>query len=181
MYRAGAVGLACIEAARISGASRIVSVDINAKKETRALEFGATDFICPKDFPDRKIQDVIVEIFDGGVDWAFECTGSVAAMRTGLESTKKGWGVCVILGVAKANEEVSTRPFNLITGRQWRGSAYGGWQSRSDMGRLVDLDLNGTINLGRYITHRLGLERIEEAFDLLRSGNSIRCVLQVSQ
>ncbi|KAL8275272.1 hypothetical protein Esti_000856 [Eimeria stiedai] len=177
--RAGAVGLACIEAARVAGASKIVAVDRNRAKEAVALRFGATDFLCPLDFQDRDIQAVLIELFNGGVDYSFECTGNVTVMRAAFECTKKGWGICVVLGVARAGEEVSTRPFNLICGRQWRGSAYGGWRGRTDISKLVDLDRKGTVDLSRYVTHRLPLERIDEAFDLLRSGTCIRCVLQL--
>ncbi|OEH80452.1 alcohol dehydrogenase class III [Cyclospora cayetanensis] len=176
VFGAGAVGLSCIEGSRIAEASRIIAVDRNRQRALQAFQFGATDFLCPLDFPEQSLQDVILQKFDGGVDFSFECTGSVSVMRSAFECTKKGWGVSVVLGVAGQGEELSTRPFNLIVGRQWRGAAYGGWQSRTDMSKLVELH-----SLNRYVTHRLTLERIEEAFDILRNGSCIRCVLSMHE
>ncbi|XP_026190605.1 alcohol dehydrogenase class-3 [Cyclospora cayetanensis] len=149
VFGAGAVGLSCIEGSRIAEASRIIAVDRNRQRALQAFQFGATDFLCPLDFPEQSLQDVILQKFDGGVDFSFECTGSVSVMRSAFECTKKGWGVSVVLGVAGQGEELSTRPFNLIVGRQWRGAAYGGWQSRTDMSKLVELHRSKQIESGQ--------------------------------
>ncbi|CDJ43778.1 Alcohol dehydrogenase class-3, related [Eimeria tenella] len=143
--RVGCVGLACVEASRLAGAAAVLAVDRCSSKEAAARKFGATHFLCTSDCQNEKIQNKIFEIFQGGVDFSFDCTGNVGIMRAALECTKKGWGVSVILGVAGQGEEIRTRPFNLIVGRQWRGAAFGGWQSRSDMPKLVDLHMSNKI------------------------------------
>ncbi|MEG6655200.1 zinc-binding dehydrogenase, partial [Pseudomonas aeruginosa] len=137
---------------------------------------GATDFINPKDY-DKPIQDVIVELTDGGVDYSFECVGNVQLMRAALECCHKGWGESVIIGVAGAGQEISTRPFQLVTGRVWRGSAFGGVRGRSELPSYVEKAQKGEIPLDTFITHTMGLEDINEAFELMHEGKSIRTVI----
>jgi S-(hydroxymethyl)glutathione dehydrogenase/alcohol dehydrogenase len=176
VFGLGGIGLACIMGAKQAGASRIVAIDINPRKFELAKELGATDCINPKDH-DRPIQDVIVELTDGGVDFSFECIGNVDVMRSALECCHKGWGESVIIGVAGAGKEISTRPFQLVTGRVWRGSAFGGVKGRTELPGIVEQSMNGQLNLDHFVTHTLPLERINEAFDLMHSGESIRTVI----
>ncbi|HCL5871685.1 S-(hydroxymethyl)glutathione dehydrogenase/class III alcohol dehydrogenase [Klebsiella pneumoniae] len=157
-------------------AGRILAVDTNPDKFTLAKEMGATDFINPNDY-DKPIQDVIVELTDGGVDFSFECIGNVNVMRAALECCHKGWGESVIIGVAGAGQEIKTRPFQLVTGRVWRGSAFGGVKGRSQLPGMVEDAMAGKIRLDPFITHRLPLEQINEAFDLMHEGKSIRTVI----
>jgi len=176
VFGIGAVGLACIEALKIVGASRIIAVDINEEKFEIAKSWGATDCVNPK-AEKKPIQDVIVDMTGGGVDYSFECIGNVQVMRAALECCHKGWGESVIIGVAAGGQEISTRPFQLVTGRVWRGSAFGGWKSRNQVPGLVDKYLKGEVTLDRYITHEMAFDNINDAFHLLHEGKCLRCVL----
>lgn len=172
----GAVGLAVAMGCRAAGAGRVVGIDINKDKFEMAKKFGCTEFINPKDY-EKPIQQVIVEKYDGGMDFTFECVGNVATMRAALESCHKGWGTSVIVGVAGSGQEISTRPFQLVTGRVWKGTAFGGWKSRDSVPKLVDEYLSKKIMLDEFVTHSLAFEKINEAFDLLHAGKSIRAIL----
>ena len=176
VFGLGGIGLSVVQGAVMSGAGRIVCVDINPDKFAMARMLGATDFINPKDY-DQPIQDVIVDLTDGGADYSFECIGNVEVMRSALECCHKGWGESVIIGVAGAGQEISTRPFQLVTGRVWRGTAFGGVRGRTELPGYVDKYLNGEINIDDMVTHTMGLEDINKAFDLMHSGQSIRSVI----
>lgn len=176
VFGLGGIGLAVIQGAVQAKAGRILAIDTNPAKFELARAMGATDCINPKDH-DRPIQDVIVELTDGGVDFSFECIGNVKVMRAALECCHKGWGESVIIGVAGAGQEISTRPFQLVTGRVWRGSAFGGVKGRSELPGMVEQAMAGKISLDPFITHELPLERINEAFDLMHAGKSIRTVI----
>lgn len=176
IFGLGGIGLAAIIGAKIAKASRIIAIDINPGKFDIARELGATDCVNPKDF-DKPIQDVIVEMTDGGVDYSFECVGNVQLMRAALECCHKGWGESVIIGVAGAGQEISTRPFQLVTGRVWRGSAFGGVKGRTELPAYVAKAQSGEIPLDTFITHTMGLEDINKAFDLMHEGKSIRTVI----
>jgi len=175
----GAVGLAAIMGCKKAGASRIIAIDINKDKFETAKQFGATDCVNPRDH-DKPIQQVIVDLTDGGVDFSFEAVGNVSTMRAALEATHKGWGVSVIIGVAAAGQEISTRPFQLVTGRTWKGTAFGGWKSRDSVPKLVSEYLNGSLKVDEFVTHRRKLTEINEAFDLMHSGVSIRAVVSIA-
>ena len=179
IFGLGAIGLACIQGAQMAKAKRIIAIDINSNKFELAKQFGATDCINPKDYS-SPIQQVIVELTDGGVDYSFECIGNVNVMRSALECCHKGWGESVIIGVAGAGEEISTRPFQLVTGRVWRGTAFGGVKGRSQLPGYVQQYMCGEIKIDEFITHNLPFEKINEAFDLLHEGKSIRTVLSYS-
>ncbi len=157
-------------------AGRIVAVDINEDKFEMARQLGATDFVNPKHY-DQPIQDVIVDLTDGGADYSFECVGNVDLMRSALECCHKGWGESVIIGVAGAGQEISTRPFQLVTGRSWRGTAFGGARGRTDVPKIVDWYMDGKINIDDLITHTMPLDEINTAFDLMHRGESIRSVV----
>lgn len=176
IFGLGGIGLSAIIGAVMAKASRIIGIDINPDKFEIAKQLGATDVINPKDY-DRPIQDVLVEMTDGGVDYSFECIGNVQVMRAALECCHKGWGESVIIGVAGAGEEISTRPFQLVTGRVWRGSAFGGVRGRSELPDYVERYLKGEFELDTFITHTMGLEDINHAFDLMHEGKSIRSVI----
>lgn len=176
VFGLGGIGLAVIQGAVQAKASRIIAVDINPDKFALAREMGATDCVNPKDH-DKPIQDVIVAMTDGGVDYSFECIGNVDVMRAALECCHKGWGESIIIGVAGAGKEIRTRPFQLVTGRVWRGSAFGGVKGRSQLPGMVQQAMRGEIRLDPFITHRLPLEQINEAFDLMHEGKSIRTVI----
>merc|ERR1712151_1301410 len=150
----------------MAGAGRIIGIDINESKFDLAKQLGATDVVNPQNF-DKPIQEVIVEMTDGGVDYSFECIGNVQVMRSALECTHKGWGESVVIGVAASGQEISTRPFQLVTGRVWRGTAFGGWKSRTQVPSLVDMYMNGEVKLDQYITHEMSFDKINEAFELL--------------
>jgi len=177
VFGLGGIGLAVIQGAVQAGASRIIGVDVNPAKFELAREMGATDCINPRDF-DKPVQEVIVELTDGGVDYSFECIGNVDVMRSALECCHKGWGESVIIGVAGAGQEIRTRPFQLVTGRVWRGSAFGGVKGRSQLPGMVQQAMRGEIRLDPFITHELPLEQINEAFDLMHRGESIRTVIR---
>ncbi|ELG2043036.1 S-(hydroxymethyl)glutathione dehydrogenase/class III alcohol dehydrogenase [Vibrio fluvialis] len=176
IFGLGGIGLSAIIGARMVGASRIIGIDINEKKFELAKQLGATDCINPQQF-DKPIQDVIIEMTDGGVDFSFECIGNVNVMRQALECCHKGWGESVIIGVAGAGQEISTRPFQLVTGRVWRGSAFGGVKGRSQLPGIVEQYLAGEFGLQEFITHTMPLDEINEAFELMHSGESIRSVI----
>lgn len=176
VFGLGGIGLAVIMGAKQAGASRIIGVDINPDKFELARSLGATDTVNSKDH-DEPIQEVIVEMTDGGVDYSFECIGNVDVMRSALECAHKGWGESIVIGVAGAGQEISTRPFQLVTGRVWRGSAFGGVRGRTQLPDMVLQSMNGELPLEPFITHTLPLERINEAFDLMHEGKSIRTVI----
>lgn len=176
VFGLGGVGLSVIQGAVMAKAERIIAVDVNIDKEQMARQLGATDFVNPKDY-DQPIQDVIVELTDGGVDYSFEAVGNVDLMRAALECCHKGWGESTIIGVAGAGQEICTRPFQLVTGRVWRGSAFGGVKGRSELPGLVDQYMAGNVKVDEMITHTMGLEDINRAFDLMHEGQSIRSVI----
>ncbi|KJF80580.1 S-(hydroxymethyl)glutathione dehydrogenase/class III alcohol dehydrogenase [Photobacterium angustum] len=176
VFGLGGIGLAAIIGATMAKASRIIAVDINEEKFELARKLGATDCINPMKF-DKPIQEVIVELTDGGVDYSFECIGNVNVMRSALECCHKGWGESVIIGVAGAGQEISTRPFQLVTGRVWRGSAFGGVKGRSELPGIVDRYMAGEFQLDDFISFNMGLDKINEAFDLLHEGKSIRTII----
>jgi S-(hydroxymethyl)glutathione dehydrogenase / alcohol dehydrogenase len=176
IFGLGGVGLSCIQGAAMAKAGRIIAVDINPDKEAMAKSLGATDFVNPNDY-DAPIQQVIVDLTDGGVDYSFEAVGNVKLMRAALECCHKGWGESTIIGVAGSGQEICTRPFQLVTGRVWRGSAFGGVKGRSQLPGMVDQYMKGEIKVDEMITHTMGLEDINEAFDLMHEGKSIRSVI----
>ncbi|HYD71163.1 MAG TPA: S-(hydroxymethyl)glutathione dehydrogenase/class III alcohol dehydrogenase [Azospirillum sp.] len=180
VFGLGGIGLSAIIGAVMAKASRIIGIDINPSKFEIAKQLGATDVINPKDY-DRPIQEVLVELTDGGVDYSFECIGNVQVMRAALECCHKGWGESVIIGVAGAGEEISTRPFQLVTGRVWRGSAFGGVRGRSELPEYVERYMRGEFELDTFITHTMGLNDINHAFDLMHEGKSIRSVILYNQ
>jgi S-(hydroxymethyl)glutathione dehydrogenase/alcohol dehydrogenase len=176
IFGLGGIGLSAVIGATMAKASRIIAIDINESKFELAKKLGATDCINPKNY-DQPIQDVIVELTDGGVDYSFECIGNVNVMRSALECCHKGWGESIIIGVAGAGQEISTRPFQLVTGRVWRGTAFGGVKGRSELPEYVERYLAGEFALNDFITHTMTLEKINEAFDLMHEGKSIRSVI----
>jgi len=176
VFGLGGVGLSCIQGAVMNGARRIIGVDINPDKFALAKKLGATDVINPKDHQ-KPIQQVIVDMTDGGVDYSFECIGLTQTMRAALECCHKGWGESTIIGVAASGQEICTRPFQLVTGRVWRGSAFGGVKSRSQVPLLVKQYQLGQINLDDLVTHRQTLAEINDAFHLMHDGKSIRSVV----
>lgn len=176
IFGLGGIGLSAIIGATMAKASRIIAIDINESKFDLAQKLGATDCINPQKF-DKPIQEVIVEMTDGGVDYSFECIGNVNVMRSALECCHKGWGESVIIGVAGAGQEISTRPFQLVTGRVWKGSAFGGVKGRSELPGYVDRYMAGEFNLSDFITHTMPLDDVNEAFHLMHEGKSIRTVL----
>lgn len=176
IFGLGGIGLAAIQGAVQAKAGRIIAIDTNPGKFELARSMGATDCINPKDH-DKPIQEVIVAMTDGGVDFSFECIGNVDVMRAALECCHKGWGESIIIGVAGAGQEIKTRPFQLVTGRVWRGSAFGGVKGRTQLPGMVEQAMKGEIQLDPFITHTLPLEKINEAFDLMHEGKSIRTVI----
>lgn len=179
VFGLGAVGLAVLMGCKVAGASRIIGVDINPNKFEQAKQFGATECVNPKDH-DKPIQQVLIEMTDGGVDFSFECIGLTQTMRQALECCHKGWGVSTIIGVAASGTEIATRPFQLITGRVWKGTAFGGWKSRDSVPLLVQRYLNGELKVDEFITHNVKLEDINEAFHLMHKGESIRTMVHFS-
>jgi S-(hydroxymethyl)glutathione dehydrogenase / alcohol dehydrogenase len=177
VFGLGGIGLSVIQGLVLAKAERIIAVDINPKKFDMAKSLGATDFINSTE-QDRPVQEVIVDLTDGGVDYSFECIGNVRTMRAALECCHKGWGESTIIGVAAVGEEISTRPFQLVTGRVWRGTAFGGVKGRSELPDYVDRYMAGEIKIDPMISHTLPLERINEAFDLMHEGKSIRSVIK---
>jgi S-(hydroxymethyl)glutathione dehydrogenase/alcohol dehydrogenase len=177
VFGMGGIGLSVVQGAVMAKAGRIVVVDTNPAKFEMAKLLGATDFINPKDYPDTPIQQVIVELTNGGVDYSFECIGNVHVMRSALECCHKGWGESIIIGVAGVGQEISTRPFQLVTGRVWRGSAFGGVKGRSQLPTYVERYMAGEIKIDEMITEVLPLERINDAFELMHAGKVIRSVI----
>ncbi|MDR4518448.1 MAG: S-(hydroxymethyl)glutathione dehydrogenase/class III alcohol dehydrogenase [Nitrosomonas sp.] len=175
VFGLGGIGLNVIQGARMVGADKIIGIDINSKREAMAREFGMTHFLNPNEVPD--IVDAIVQLTDGGADYSFECIGNTKVMRQALECTHKGWGRSIIIGVAEAGAEISTRPFQLVTGRKWEGTAFGGARGRTDVPKIVDWYMDGKINIDSLITHTLKLEDINEGFRLMKAGESIRSVV----
>jgi len=176
VFGLGAIGLAVIQGAQMAKAGRIIAIDVNPDKFELARQFGATDFVNPKDHSDS-IQQVIIDMTDGGVDYSFECIGNVNVMRSALECCHKGWGESIIIGVAGAGQEIATRPFQLVTGRVWKGSAFGGVKGRSQLPGYVEQYMRGEIKIDEFITHDMPFDQINHAFDLLHEGKSIRTVL----
>jgi len=177
VFGLGGIGLSVIQGAVMAQAGRIIVIDINPAKFKMAQQLGATDTINPSDY-DMPIQEVIAELTDGGVDYSFECVGNTQLMRSALECCHKGWGESIIIGVAGAGEEISTRPFQLVTGRVWRGSAFGGVKGRSQLPGYVEQYLAGEIEVDAMVTHTLPLEQINHAFELMHRGESIRSVIR---
>jgi S-(hydroxymethyl)glutathione dehydrogenase/alcohol dehydrogenase len=178
VFGLGGIGLNVIQGARMVGADKIIGVDLNPGREAMARQFGMTHFLNPKDH--ANIVDAIVQLTDGGADYSFECIGNTTTMRQALECCHKGWGQSIIIGVAPAGAEISTRPFQLVTGRQWKGSAFGGARGRTDVPKIVDWYMEGKLNIDSLITHKLKLEDINKGFDLMKSGESIRSVVEFS-
>mmetsp|Transcript_4358 Transcript_4358/g.15913 ORF Transcript_4358/g.15913 Transcript_4358/m.15913 type:complete len:381 (-) Transcript_4358:87-1229(-) len=181
VFGLGAVGLAVIYGCKMAGAKKIFAVDINPAKFEIAKKFGATDCINPKDYPDKPIQQVITGLSESGfgIDYTFEAIGRVETMRSALECAHRGWGKSVIIGVAGSGQEISTRPFQLVTGRQWLGTAFGGYKSRSSVPQLVDQYMEGKIPLEDFVTDRMKLEDINKAFEKLHEGSCLRCVIDM--
>jgi S-(hydroxymethyl)glutathione dehydrogenase/alcohol dehydrogenase len=176
VFGLGGIGLNVIQGCRLVGAGMIVGVDLNPRREALARAFGMTHFVDARESGDRLVAD-LVELTKGGADYSFECIGNVATMRQALECCHKGWGTSVIIGVAGAGQEISTRPFQLVTGRVWKGSAFGGARGRTDVPKIVDWYMEGRINIDDLITHRLALADINAGFDLMHAGESIRSVV----
>jgi S-(hydroxymethyl)glutathione dehydrogenase/alcohol dehydrogenase len=177
VFGLGGIGLNVIQGCRIAGADKIVGVDINPARKQLGEKFGMTHFVNPKEV-EGDLVPYLVDLTGGGADYSFECIGSVEVMRQALECCHKGWGESVIIGVAGAGEEISTRPFQLVTGRVWRGTAFGGAKGRSDVPKIVDWYMEGKINIDDLITHKMPLEQINDAFDLMHEGKSIRSVVE---
>ena len=175
VFGLGGIGLNVIQAARMVGADKIVGVDINPAREEMARRFGMTHFINPRNT--RNVVDDIIQLTDGGADYSFECIGNTTTMRQALECCHKGWGQSIIIGVAAAGQEISTRPFQLVTGREWKGSAFGGARGRTDVPKIVDWYMEGKLNIDDLITHTMPLEHINEGFELMERGESIRSVV----
>ena len=176
VFGLGGIGLNVLQAARMVGANKIIGVDINNDKEAWGRKFGMTDFVNPKDLNGDVVQE-LVKLTDGGADFTFDCTGNTDVMRQALEACHRGWGVSVVIGVAEAGKEIATRPFQLVTGRVWKGTAFGGAKGRTDVPKIVDWYMNGKIEIDSMITHTLKLEDINMGFDLMHEGKSIRSVV----
>ncbi len=176
VFGLGGIGLNVIQGAKMVGANKIVGVDLNADKEAWGKKFGMTHFVNPKTVKGALV-DHLVELTDGGADYSFDCTGNTDVMRDALECCHRGWGTSVIIGVAEAGKEISTRPFQLVTGRTWKGTAFGGAKGRTDVPKIVDWYMNQKIQIDPMITHVMGLEDINKAFDLMHEGKSIRSVV----
>ena len=177
VFGLGGIGLNVVQGARMAGADKIIGVDLNPGRETMAREFGMTDFINPRDIGADKVVQAIIDMTGGGVEYSFDCTGNVQVMRQALECCHRGWGESIIIGVAEAGQEIATRPFQLVTGRVWRGSAFGGARGRTDVPKIVDWYMDKKIAIDPLITHVLPLEKINDAFDLMHRGESIRSVV----
>ncbi|MBI3249945.1 MAG: S-(hydroxymethyl)glutathione dehydrogenase/class III alcohol dehydrogenase [Deltaproteobacteria bacterium] len=176
VFGLGGIGLNVIQGARLAGANKIIGVDINPGRKPLAEKFGMTHFVNPKEVQGDLVA-YLVDLTGGGADYSFECVGNVQLMRQALECCHRGWGVSVIIGVAGAGQEISTRPFQLVTGRVWKGTAFGGARGRTDVPKIVDWYMDGKINIDDLITHVLPLDRINEGFDLMHAGKSIRAVV----
>jgi len=176
VFGLGGIGLNVVQGARLVGANKIIGVDLNPKREALARKFGITHFVNPKEVKGDLVP-YLVDVTDGGADYSFECIGNVDVMRQALECCHRGWGVAVIIGVAGAGQEIKTRPFQLVTGRVWKGTAFGGARGRTDVPKIVDWYMEKKINIDDLITHTMPLEKINEAFDLMHTGESIRSVV----
>jgi S-(hydroxymethyl)glutathione dehydrogenase/alcohol dehydrogenase len=176
VFGLGGIGLNVLQGARMVGASKIIGVDVNGDKEEWGRKFGMTDFVNPKTLSGDVVEE-LVKLTDGGADFTFDCTGNTDVMRQALEACHRGWGVSVIIGVAEAGKEIATRPFQLVTGRVWKGTAFGGAKGRTDVPKIVDWYMNGKIEIDSMITHTLGLEDINKGFELMHEGKSIRSVV----
>ena len=161
----------------VAGADKVIGVDLNPARQEMARKFGMTHFINPDEVGRDKVVQAVIDLTGGGADFSFECIGNVHTMRQALECCHKGWGQSFIIGVAAAGQEISTRPFQLVTGREWKGSAFGGARGRTDVPKIVDWYMDGKLNIDDLITHTLPLERINEGFDLMKRGESIRSVV----
>ena len=177
VFGLGGIGLNVIQGCKLAKASVIVGVDLNPERKQIAEKFGMTDFVNPKDYPDNKLQEKLIELTNGGADYSFECIGNVNVMRQALECCHKGWGESIIIGVAGSGQEIATRPFQLVTGRVWRGTAFGGAKGRTDVPKIVDWYMDKKINIDDLITHEFAIEDINKAFDLMHEGKSIRSVI----
>ncbi|MCZ8279065.1 MAG: S-(hydroxymethyl)glutathione dehydrogenase/class III alcohol dehydrogenase [Acetobacteraceae bacterium] len=177
VFGLGGIGLNVIQGARMVGADKIIGIDINPAKQAMARKFGMTHFINPNEIGTDKVVQAITDLTGGGADFSFDCTGNVAVMRQALECCHRGWGESIIIGVAPSGAEIATRPFQLVTGRVWKGSAFGGARGRSDVPKIVDWYMEGKINIDDLITHTMPLEKINNAFDLMHEGKSIRSVV----
>jgi S-(hydroxymethyl)glutathione dehydrogenase/alcohol dehydrogenase len=177
VFGLGGIGLNVIQGARMVGADRIIGIDINSAKREMAERFGMTHFINPREIGEDRVVQAVIDLTDGGADYSFDCTGNVQVMRQALECCHRGWGQSIIIGVAEAGQEISTRPFQLVTGRVWKGTAFGGARGRTDVPKIVDWYMEGKIRIDELITHKMPLERINEAFDLMHEGQSIRSVI----
>ena len=177
VFGLGGIGLNVIQGARMVGADKIIGVDLNPSKVEMAKKFGMTHFINPDEVGRDKVVQAIQDLTDGGADYSFECIGNIHTMRQALECTHRGWGESIIIGVAPSGTEISTRPFQLVTGRVWKGSAFGGARGRTDVPKIVDWYMEGKINIDDLITHTMPLEDINKGFDLMKSGESIRGVV----
>ncbi|MDO8330603.1 MAG: S-(hydroxymethyl)glutathione dehydrogenase/class III alcohol dehydrogenase [Fluviicoccus sp.] len=175
VFGLGGIGLNVIQGAKMVGADKIIGVDINPSRQALARQFGMTHFINPNEV--ENVVDTIIQLTDGGADYSFECIGNTKVMRQALECCHKGWGQSIIIGVAEAGAEISTRPFQLVTGRVWKGSAFGGARGRTDVPKIVDWYMDGKLNIDSLITHKLRLDQINEGFDLMKRGESIRSVV----
>ena len=178
IFGLGGIGLNVVQGARMAGANMVIGVDLNNAREPLARQFGLTHFVNPKDLGDNDLVAHLVELTGGGADYSFECVGNTKLMRQALECTHRGWGESIIVGVAGAGQEISTRPFQLVTGRVWKGTAFGGARGRTDVPKIVDWYMEGKIQIDPLITHKIPLERINEAFDLMHAGTSIRTVVE---
>jgi len=177
VFGLGGIGLNVIQGCKLAKASVIVGVDLNPERKQIAEKFGMTHFVNPKDYPDNKLQEKIIELTNGGADYSFECIGNVNVMRQALECCHKGWGESIIIGVAGSGQEIATRPFQLVTGRVWKGTAFGGAKGRTDVPKIVDWYMDKKINIDDLITHEFAIEDINKAFDLMHEGKSIRSVI----
>jgi S-(hydroxymethyl)glutathione dehydrogenase/alcohol dehydrogenase len=177
VFGLGGIGLNVVQGARLAGADKIIGVDLNGGREAMARRFGLTHFVDPAQVGEGKLVEALVDLTGGGADFSFECIGNVKTMRAALECCHRGWGESIIIGVAPAGAEISTRPFQLVTGRVWRGTAFGGARGRTDVPRIVDWYMEGKIQIDPLITHTLKLDQINDAFDLMHSGESIRSVV----
>jgi S-(hydroxymethyl)glutathione dehydrogenase/alcohol dehydrogenase len=177
VFGLGGIGLNVIQGARMVGADRIIGVDINPARQEMARKFGMTDFVNPKEVGEDRVVQAIIDLTGGGADFSFECIGNVKVMRQALECCHRGWGESIVIGVAPSGAEISTRPFQLVTGRVWKGSAFGGARGRTDVPRIVDWTMQKKITVDELITHRLTLDEINRGFELMKRGESIRSVV----
>ncbi|ESZ92624.1 glutathione-dependent formaldehyde dehydrogenase [Sclerotinia borealis F-4128] len=181
IFGAGCVGLSVVQGAVQRKAGKIIVVDVNPSKKDWADKFGATDFVNPSDLKGQSVQEKLIEMTDGGCDYTFDCTGNVGVMRAALEACHKGWGQSIVIGVAAAGQEISTRPFQLVTGRVWKGCAFGGIKGRSQLPQLVDDYMQGKLKVDEFITHRQPLSGVNQAFDDMKKGDCIRCVVNMRE